>query len=76
MKQTTEVSGNQTPEACSSLSDVSMGQARASPIPAQYYDYMMPCGITRNFLTVLWHFWHSVSMRKICRRLQGYSEFG
>jgi hypothetical protein len=33
---TTEVSGNQTPEACSLLSRVSMRQARASPIPAQY----------------------------------------
>jgi hypothetical protein len=37
MKQTTEVSGNQTPEACSSLSGVSMRQACASPVPAQYY---------------------------------------
>ncbi len=33
---TTEVSGNQTPEACSSSSRVSMRQARVSPIPARY----------------------------------------
>jgi hypothetical protein len=33
---TTEVSGNQTPEACSSPSRVSTSQARASPIPARY----------------------------------------
>jgi hypothetical protein len=36
MKQAAEVSGNQTPEACSLLSGVSTRQARASPIPAQY----------------------------------------
>jgi hypothetical protein len=33
---TTEVSGNRTLEACISLSQVSMHQAHASPIPAQY----------------------------------------
>jgi hypothetical protein len=32
----TEVSGNQTPEPCSSWSCVSMRQARASPISARY----------------------------------------
>ncbi len=32
----TEVSGNQTPEACSLLSGVSTRQVRASPIPARY----------------------------------------
>jgi hypothetical protein len=36
MKQTTEVSGNQIPEACSLLSSVSTHQVHASPIPAQY----------------------------------------
>ncbi len=36
MKQTTEVSGNQTPEACSSLSGVNTRKARAGPIPARY----------------------------------------
>jgi hypothetical protein len=36
MKRTTEVSGNQTPEAFSLLSGVSMRQAHASPIPAWY----------------------------------------
>jgi hypothetical protein len=41
MKQTTEVSGNQTPEACSSLSGVSMRQARASPIPT-WWVYFFP----------------------------------
>ncbi len=76
MKQTTEVSGNQTPEACSSLSCVSTCQASASPIPARYYIYMRHYGITQNFLTVLHCFWHSVPTRKICRQLQGYSEFG
>jgi hypothetical protein len=76
MKQTTDASGNQTPEACSSLSGVSTCQARASPIPARYYIYVRPCGTTRNFLTVLHHFWHFVSTRKICRQLQGYSKFG
>ncbi len=35
-ERTTEVSGNQTPEACSLSSGVSMRQARASPIPARY----------------------------------------
>ncbi len=76
MKQTTEVSGNQTPEACSSLSGVSMRQPRDSPIHARYYVYVRPCGITQNFLTVLCRFWHSVSIRKICRQLQSYSKFG
>jgi hypothetical protein len=32
----TEVSKNQTPEPCSSLSHVSMHQARAVPIPTWY----------------------------------------
>jgi hypothetical protein len=76
MKQTTEVSGHQTPEACSSLSGVSMPQTHASPIPARYHVYVRPRGTTRNFLTVLRHFWHSVSRRKIYCRLRGYSEFG
>ena len=44
MKQTTEVSGNQNPEACSSLSGVSMRQARASPIPTRYQEvYVVRC---------------------------------
>jgi hypothetical protein len=73
MKRTTEVSENQTPEACSSLSGVSTCQARASPIPARYYVYVRPYRIMRNFLTVIRHFRHFISMRKICRRLQGYS---
>jgi hypothetical protein len=34
MKQTTEVSGKGTPEACSSLSGVSTRQAHACPIPS------------------------------------------
>jgi hypothetical protein len=76
MKQTTKVSGNQTPEACSSLSGVSMRQAHASPIPARYYVYVRPRNITWNFLAVLCHFWHSVFTRKICHQLQGYSKFG
>jgi hypothetical protein len=42
MKQTTEVSGNQIPEACSSLSHVSTHQARASPVPTRYYVYALP----------------------------------
>jgi hypothetical protein len=69
MKQTTEVSENQTPEACSSLPGVSMHQARASPIPTWYYVYVRPRGTMQNFLTVLCRFWHSVSMRKIYPRL-------
>ncbi len=36
MKQTTEVSENQTPEACSLLLGVSTRQAQAGPIPTQY----------------------------------------
>jgi hypothetical protein len=76
LKRTTEVSGNQTPEACSLLACVSTRQARARPIPARYYIYVRPCGTTQNFLTVLRHFWHFVSTRKICCQLQGYSEFG
>jgi hypothetical protein len=76
MKRTTEVSGNQTPEACSSLSCVSTHQSCASLIPAWYQVYVRPCGTTQNFLTVLCHFWHSVSTRKIYHQLQGYSEFG
>jgi hypothetical protein len=75
-KQTTEVSGNQTPEACSLLSGVSRRQARASPIPAPYYVCVRPRGTTRNFLTVFHRFRHSVSTKKICHRLQGYSKFG
>jgi hypothetical protein len=74
-KQTTEVCENQAPEACSSLSGVSMRQAHASPILAWYYVYMRPRRITQNFLAVLRHFWHSVFMGKICRQLQGYSKF-
>jgi hypothetical protein len=35
-EEPTEVSGNQTSEACSLLSGVSTRQARASPIPAWY----------------------------------------
>jgi hypothetical protein len=31
---------------------------------------------SRNFLRVLRPFWHSVSTRKICRQLRGYSKFG
>ncbi len=76
MKQTTEVSRNRTPEACSSLSGVSTHKACASPILARYYVYVRPCGSTQNFLTVLRHFWHSVSMRKIYRQLRGYSKYG
>ncbi len=76
MKQTTEVSGHQTPEACSSLSGVSTGQAHVSFIPAWYQVYVRPCRTTRNFLAVLCRFWHSVSTRKIYRQLQGYSKFG
>ncbi len=76
MKQTTEVSGHQNPGACSSLSGVSMHQACASPISAWYQVYVRPCRTTRSFLTVLRCFCHSVSMRKICHWLQGYSEFG
>ncbi len=72
MKRTTEVSGNQTPEACSLSSSVSMHQARASPIPA----YMRPCRSTRNFLTVLRNFWHSISTKKTYRRFWGCSKFG
>ncbi len=75
-KRTTEVSGNQTPEACSSLSGVSTHQARANRILARYYVYVRPHRTTHNFLTVLHHFWHSISMRKICRQLRGYSELG
>jgi hypothetical protein len=70
------VSGTQTPEACSLLSGVSTCQACASPIPPRYYVYVRPRGTTQNFLTVLRHFWHSISTRKICCRLRGYSEFG
>ncbi len=76
MKQTTEVSENQTPEACSLLPGVSMRQTRASPIPAWYQVYVRPCKTMRNFLTVLCCFWHSVYMRKIYRQLRGYSKFG
>ncbi len=76
MKPTTEVSGNQTPEACSLLSGVSTRQMRASLIPTRYQVYVRPHGTTRNFLTVLRRFWHSVSTRKIYCRLQGYSKFG
>ncbi len=76
MKQTTEVSGNQTSEACSSLSGVSMRQTCASSISARYQVYKRPHRTTRDFLTVLRHFWHSVSTRKIYRRLLGYSKFG
>jgi hypothetical protein len=76
MKQTTEVGGNQTPEACSLLSGVSTCQAHASPIPTRYYVYVRPYGIKRHFFKVLrrFCFWHSVSTRKICRQLQGYSK--
>ncbi len=35
-ERTTEVSGNQTPEACLMLLGVSTRQAHASPIPARY----------------------------------------
>jgi hypothetical protein len=54
---------------------VSTHQARASHTSVRYNIYVRPCGITRNFLVVLRRFWHSVFVRKICRRLQGYSEF-
>jgi hypothetical protein len=76
MKQTTEVSGNQTPEACSLLLGVSMRQAHASPIPARYYIYVRPRGIKQNFLTVFHRFWHYVFTRMVCRQLRGYCEFG
>jgi hypothetical protein len=48
----------------------------ASPIPAWYQVYVRPRGTMRHFLTVLRHFWHSISMGKIYRQLQGYSKFG
>ncbi len=70
------MSGNQAPEACSLLSGVSTVQTHASFTPARYQVYVRPRGTTRNFLTVLHHFWHSVSTRKIYRRLRGYSKFG
>jgi hypothetical protein len=34
-----------------------------------YQVYARPCKTTWNFLTVLHHFWHSASKRKIYRRL-------
>jgi hypothetical protein len=55
---------------------VSMRQVHASHFSAWYKVYVRPLGITRNFLVVLHHLWHSVFARKTCRRLQGYSEFG
>ncbi len=36
----------------------------------------MSHGTKWNFLTVLCRFWHSVSTRKICCQLRGYSKFG
>jgi hypothetical protein len=76
MKGTTEVSGNRTPEACFSLSGVSMRQTHASPIPTWYQVYVRLRGTTQSFLTVLCRFRHYVSTRKIYRQLQGYSKFG
>jgi hypothetical protein len=54
---------------------VSMRQVRASHTSVRYNVYMRPSGITRNFLVVLRRFWHSIFVRKICRRLWDYSEF-
>ncbi len=55
---------------------VSTHQVHASHTSAWYKVYMRPRRITRNSLAVLCHFWYSVFTRKICRQLQGYSEFG
>jgi hypothetical protein len=71
MKQTTEVSGNQTSKACSSVHV----PAPVSHTSAPYKVYVRPHRIAQNFLAVLCRFWHSVFTRKICRQLQGYSEF-
>jgi hypothetical protein len=46
---------------------VSTHQARASHTSTWYKVYVRPCRITRNFLVVLHHFWHSVFARKILR---------
>ncbi len=75
MKQTTEVSGIQIPEACSLLSGVSPHQVLASAIPARYYISVSPSGIMWNFLAILCSSRHSFFMRKICLQLWGYSEF-
>jgi hypothetical protein len=50
---------------------VSTCQARASHTSFWYKVYVRPCGITRNILAELRHFWHSVFTRKICCQLRG-----
>jgi hypothetical protein len=51
-------------------------QVHASHTSARYKAYMRPCRIMQKFLLVLRCFWHSIFVRKICRQLQGYSEYG
>jgi hypothetical protein len=60
MKQTTEVSENQTPKGMFLDISVSTRQAHASHTSNQNKVYVRPRGITRSFLAVLHHFWHPV----------------
>jgi hypothetical protein len=48
---------------------VSTRQARASHTSVWYNVYVRPRVITRKFLVLLRHFWHSVFVRKIYRQL-------